>query len=765
MAENRKRYTIGVLVSGILDEFTKYVCKGIHQGAKSADVNVVIVPGKYYDRDLTGNRELFYEYQYGTVFSYPGKENIDALIVAAGSIGCFTTKERMRGMLKRYDGIPCVLMSAQLEGYASIMFDNYQGIKEGLEYLAKQKGCRKFGMIGGSLENVDAYERKKAFVDVLQGMGIPFTEKMYVEGDFSRRCSAACQRLLDQNPGIEAIFCVNDDTTMGLYEELKRRGLQAGRDLYVFGYDDTVVAAKANPSLSSVRADPGKMGEEAVHMAVQLIQDGDTQSRVVPTRFVKRDSVSRPGIEEGISMHELTDGSAGFEDVFYWYLHDEAKEQLDSLRFRYEKMMRELLKGFSAGTDYLEDCLNIMHDVEIFLGTGGIEYADIDKLIAVFEDVYRLLRERQTDDQSRFALRNLFASVYKKLIVAMNTQSGSMKAQKEEESYAMKLFVQNTMQWENGRDQSYSSLLGNLGWLNVHNACVYMLPEPVFHLFREEFAQPAELYMKAVLKNGQARSVCADQQKQKIEKIFDNVHLKTEERFERILLPLFSNETVYGVLLCDMDESLFVNGEFLVNQISAAIRMLQLLKVNEKIQQQLEENLAALKEHNIELDTISKSDMLTGILNRRGFYDEAAARIGQCLHEKKRLLVLYVDMNNLKIINDRYGHEEGDFSLKLIGRILMELTGQNGIAGRIGGDEYACMIEYPGQDDGEKMRLEIYRRFESFNAGSDKVYNVTVSVGTSIVEPDGTLNLEDALARADDRLYLEKQYRKKEVAK
>lgn len=95
----------------------------------------------------------------------------------------------------------------------------------------------------------------------------------------------------------------------------------------------------------------------------------------------------------------------------------------------------------------------------------------------------------------------------------------------------------------------------------------------------------------------------------------------------------------------------------------------------------------------------------------------------------------------------------------------MELTGQNGIAGRIGGDEYACMIEYPGQDDGEKMRLEIYRRFESFNAGSDKVYNVTVSVGTSIVEPDGTLNLEDALARADDRLYLEKQYRKKEVAK
>ena len=765
MAEKRKRYTIGVLVSGILDEFTKYVCKGVLQGAKSADVNVVVVPGKYLDRDLSDKRELFYEYQYSTLFSYLNKENVDALIVSAGSIGCFTSEKRIREMLGQYDGIPCILLASQLDGYVSVMFDNYQGVKEGLEYLITHKGCRKFGMIGGSLENTDAYERRRAFVEVLESHGIAFEESMYVEGDFTRRCSTACQKLLEDNPDLEAVFCVNDETTIGLYEELRRRGLQAGRDLYVFGYDDTVVAAKIHPSLSSVRADPGKLGEEAVRMAVRLLHDGTVKSSIVPTRFVKRDSVMQPGVEDGNGIAELADGSVGFEDVFYWYLHEEAKEQLESLRFGYEKMIGSLLKGFAPGTAYLEECLDIMHSVDGFLSLGGIEYADMDKLVAVFEDIYRLLRERLEDDQSRFALRNLFASIYKKLILAMNSQSADMKEKKEEESFEMKLFVQNTMQWENGRDQSYGLLLSNLGWMHIMNACIYMLPKPELHLFGEEFTQPLELNLKAILWDGQVHMISPDQQKRPIGDLFDNPCFPAKERFERILLPLFSNETVYGVLLCDMDESLFLNGEFLVNQVSAAIRMMHLLRMNEQIQQQLEENLAALKMHNIELNTISKSDMLTGILNRRGFFDEAQSMMERCQKESKRVLILYVDMNNLKIINDRYGHEEGDFSLKLIGRILMELADQRGISGRIGGDEYACVIEYPDEDYGKKMLVEIHDRFETFNASSDKVYNVTVSVGANIVEPGEHVSLEEALARADDKLYMEKQNRKKEVAK
>ena len=60
-----------------------------------------------------------------------------------------------------------------------------------------------------------------------------------MEGDLTGNAHSAYARLLDDNPDLEAVFCVNDETAAGFYEELKARGLMPGRDISVFGYDDT----------------------------------------------------------------------------------------------------------------------------------------------------------------------------------------------------------------------------------------------------------------------------------------------------------------------------------------------------------------------------------------------------------------------------------------------------------------------------------------------------------------------------------------------
>ena len=81
---------------------------------------------------------------------------------------------------------------------------------------------------------------------------------------------------------------------------------------------------------------------------------------------------------------------------------------------------------------------------------------------------------------------------------------------------------------------------------------------------------------------------------------------------------------------------------------------------------------------------------MTGIGNRRGFFHDAEPLLKACHAQDKELTVMYIDMNNLKIINDRYGHDEGDYSLKTIARILVQVVGNKGVVARIGGDEYAC---------------------------------------------------------------------------
>ena len=97
-------------------------------------------------------------------------------------------------------------------------------------------------------------------------------------------------------------------------------------------------------------------------------------------------------------------------------------------------------------------------------------------------------------------------------------------------------------------------------------------------------------------------------------------------------------------------------------------------------------------------------------------------------------MVIYVDMNNLKIINDRYGHEEGDFSLKFIGEVLTSVVQDAGVAGRIGGDEFACIMEYARDDEGEAVLWDIYNRFDQYNADSSKPYNLTVSAGARVLK-------------------------------
>ena len=201
---------------------------------------------------------------------------------------------------------------------------------------------------------------------------------------------------------------------------------------------------------------------------------------------------------------------------------------------------------------------------------------------------------------------------------------------------------------------------------------------------------------------------------------------------------------MYGVLVCNLSEQLFDNGEFLVNQMGSAVKMIDLLKTKEMI---------------------SKSDPLTGILNRRGFYIEAEQKMQEIHRDRKKLLLVYIDMNNLKIINDQFGHEEGDFSLKLIGKFLKELTKENGIAGRIGGDEYACALTYNVEDEGALFAGKVYETFAKFNQASSKDYNVTVSIGMYEMPWDSELTLEDALARADENLYEAKKYKPDSVFK
>ena len=123
----------------------------------------------------------------------------------------------------------------------------------------------------------------------------------------------------------------------------------------------------------------------------------------------------------------------------------------------------------------------------------------------------------------------------------------------------------------------------------------------------------------------------------------------------------------------------------------------------------------------------------------------------------KRCVVLYGDINNVNLINDKFGHEEGNFAIKGIAEILRETLGGNQIIGRLGGDEFAAFLISDNKDIASSVREKIDKNTEKYNEGTDKPYYISMCVGVSAFVNDGTSTLDEALVRADVDLYLQKK--------
>jgi diguanylate cyclase (GGDEF)-like protein len=150
-------------------------------------------------------------------------------------------------------------------------------------------------------------------------------------------------------------------------------------------------------------------------------------------------------------------------------------------------------------------------------------------------------------------------------------------------------------------------------------------------------------------------------------------------------------------------------------------------------------------------------DNLTGIYNRRGM-DLALLKATQELEEERTgLFVISADMDGLKIINDTYGHAEGDVAIKTIGMILSGFSSPNIFSARTGGDEFIIGVK-GSENDVKKAINTIRKKVKRFNDTASKPYKLSVSIGYERF--DQNIGLVECLRRADEKMYEEKKTKK-----
>ena len=150
------------------------------------------------------------------------------------------------------------------------------------------------------------------------------------------------------------------------------------------------------------------------------------------------------------------------------------------------------------------------------------------------------------------------------------------------------------------------------------------------------------------------------------------------------------------------------------------------------------------------LDLLASTDALTGLANRRRFFAVAEQMTGDRGPDEV-VLVAVTDMDGFKTINDTHGHAMGDAALQQIANLLSAAVNGVGLAARMGGDEFACVIRVPATDV-EAAQARITAACSDIRFGDE--LRLSASAGFSTVE-DRT-DIDGALSRADVGLYLNK---------
>ncbi len=166
----------------------------------------------------------------------------------------------------------------------------------------------------------------------------------------------------------------------------------------------------------------------------------------------------------------------------------------------------------------------------------------------------------------------------------------------------------------------------------------------------------------------------------------------------------------------------------------------------------------AIERHRLQrtLQSLSLIDDLTGLHNRRGFLALAEQHLRLILRKGSALLV-YMDLDDLKSINDTYGHLEGNRALIGIANILRACFRQSDILARLGGDEFCVLMTNACQDSALQVRKRLQQRVDFTNAMSASWFRLSLSIGIADVPAVRQPPLEDLLRLADAHMYQQKR--------
>ncbi len=580
MAGKRKNEKlICMLLEDIGSDFSKELVRAVANAIPHGrGIRLTVLPGKY-DDGLGSDSIHNYKSVYNSVFRLSSLCDVDGFIIHLGSVNerDRNNEQIYSSVLDKHRDVPKVLVASDLEDVVTVNYDNESGIREAVEYLVNADGLTKFCMLGGRDDNKDARARKDIFEKCLDVYGIVLEEKNFAYTDMTSNCVSEAGRLLDDNPDVQAIFCVNDAAAMGLYEAMAQRSLVPGKDIMVFGFDNTRMSGELIPPLTSIGSDKMSLGQRALELLLEMMNGSRAKSDTVPTRLYGRGSF--PYETYDYNRKELVSADPAFiyrmfDDCFYRYKSSYIDREAIDLKRLFFEIFSRILMASKRRYMSIENFEELAVMVDKFFEKGAMEYTDALKLTKSIERIQDGINRVQRSLAATVLVNRLFARMKDKAIISQSKQMTVREYVYAFERSKMESFLIAGMNGSGSEADIYHSF----DQLGLKNSALYVFDNAVDYSGGPDTVFPEIIKLKCVMRSGGLYILSEERQRCRVSEVLERDELSAKCK-GFVAFPVFCGKMIYGLLMCELTSDIYERGEFIAMQLGRSFALCDKYKI------------------------------------------------------------------------------------------------------------------------------------------------------------------------------------------
>jgi diguanylate cyclase (GGDEF)-like protein len=750
------RITLGLLVDQLVSGYARLLIAGMEDWCRARDANLIIFSGKVLQSPFR------HEYQSNVIFDYIRKGTIDAVVIASGTQASHLSPEQFSAYVSRFEGIPKVSIGVSLNGIPSVLIDNGTGIRAAIEHLAGAHGFKRIAFLTGPDTNAEARERFEAYREAVRVHRLADDPTLVLRGDFT---PTGARRALEAHlqtkgrPDFQALLAANDEMAIEAGLVLSEHGYAIPREIALVGFDNIVTSQFAVPPLTTVDQSLHDQGWTAAAFAARLARGEQVPPRIVlPPHLVPRTSCGcLPGaVVELEGLSTLPGRSAASMDVDS--IVDRSLIRFAQSGFALpDKAPRNALASLIAFANR-KDFDIAYYEALVEETQRGVDIAYWQGLLGALQEEL-IARAQSADEVTRTWARFQKARIL--LAELLRIQQGKKWADLLGELDALRSITERLVSVAS-IEELMTDLSDELHHIDIGTCFIVGYSAEIHHRRGEEWVIPeaAEMLLAHV---GGERILPRPEESafSPVVHLVPPSLLPGTRRYHLVAAAMYFREDQIGYILFEPGARDSMIYETFCVQLSSILEGARLLNARQKAEERLRQVLAELEEYNQKLSGLSQTDELTGLYNRRGFLSFGNQSLALARRMGRRGNVFFADLDGLKMINDTYGHQEGDAAIRQAASILSTTFRHMDIIARLGGDEFTILAVDTGPDFQTILRKRLEAELGTYNAQAKKPYRLSISVGAVPFDQSSTVSLGELLEQADETLYAEKK-RKKE---